>query len=78
MTGEGIKINIASPPDRDLLTCEIMVGNDQIAELNQDDGALTFENYPRRDGKPWKIDGDLLIETLTKAKQCLLERSDPD
>lgn len=66
-----IRTDIASPPDREKLVFEILVDNDQMAEVNRESGELVIEIYPRRDGAPWSISVDELATLLEKAKDAL-------
>ena len=47
MDEEPHKIDIASPPDREHLVAEILVGGEQWAEVNIESGRLDVELYPR-------------------------------
>jgi hypothetical protein len=69
---EEIRIGIISPPDREKVTAELMIGNEQWAELNQERDQLELEIYPRRNGKPWVIDYEDALRALTDAKRRLL------
>jgi hypothetical protein len=71
------EIEIISPPDREFLTVSIMISHEQWAELDQEDGVLSFEFYSRRDGQPWRLKCDDAIEALLKAKQRLLGTRPP-
>jgi len=68
---EKITTCITSPPDREKLVAEINVGNEQWAELNQEDGALRLEFYPRSNGKFWQLSFDEVIKSLNEAKKRL-------
>jgi hypothetical protein len=72
-----LRISISSPPDRERLVADIFVGNVQWAELNQETGELTFEFYPRPDGKFWQLDYVFVMQALQLAKARLLEHSHP-
>jgi hypothetical protein len=65
------KIDIASPPDRDKLVAQIMVGNEQCAEINQDGDELVIELYGRQDGQPWAFSYSSFASTLEAAKAKL-------
>ncbi len=71
-----MKIYISSPPDRDFLVAEIFVGNEQIAEINQENEKAQVEIYSRKSGKCWKINYEDLIRILDQAKQKLAKHSD--
>lgn len=68
-----LRVSICSPPDRKFLVAEIMLDNEQVAELNQEQNALLLEIYPRRDGQPWIVSYEVLLKALTKAKKRLSE-----
>jgi hypothetical protein len=67
-----IKVELASPPDREKLVVQVMVGNEQIVELNQEGKSLELEVYGRRDGKPWIIEYSHFIRALLVAKEKLV------
>jgi hypothetical protein len=50
-----IRVEIASPPDREYLVAPLMFEHEQWAEVDQESGSLTIEFYPRRDGQPWRL-----------------------
>ncbi len=66
-----MKICISSPPDREFLVAEIFVGNEQIAEINQENEKAEVEIYPRKSGDFWRINYEDLIMVLEEAKQKL-------
>lgn len=70
MTKE-FRICITSPPDREKLVAEIFFGNEQWAELNQEEGTLKLEFYPRPNGKFWQLSFDEVMEALNEAKRRL-------
>jgi len=74
MSENRIRIGIISPPDREMLCAEIMVGTEQWAEVNQEDGRWRVEFYPRQDGKPWVISFDEATQSLFDAKEELRAR----
>ena len=67
-----IQVDIASPPDREKLVAQLMIGNEQWGELNQEHDTLLLEFYPRQDERPWEIDFNAAIEALMEAKRRLL------
>jgi hypothetical protein len=69
---EQLRVFLASPPDREHLVAMIDMGAEQWAELNQEDGLLTLEIYPRRDGQPWVISYEAAMSALRKAKERLV------
>ena len=70
-----IVVELCSPPDRERLVAAVLVDGEQWVEINQEQGRLELEIYPRRDGSPWSIGCDEAIEALVKARAGLLERS---
>jgi hypothetical protein len=75
MTDKKFTIWISSPPDREKLVAEIVFGDEehseQWAELNEEDGTLRIEFYPRRDMQFWQFSFDEVINALNEAKRCL-------
>jgi len=67
-----LRVEICSPPDRELLVASLMAGNVQWGEVNQESGHLRVEIYPDRSGKAWDFKFDELLQTLQSAKQRLL------
>jgi hypothetical protein len=70
-----LRIDIASPPDREKLVAQIVIGNEQCAEINQENDGLSIEIYPRQDGQPWVLDYGAFLTTLESAKQRLINRT---
>ncbi|CAN5412477.1 hypothetical protein BH10ACI2_BH10ACI2_00590 [soil metagenome] len=70
--GLEIRVNIISPPDRKNLAAEIMLGDEQFAELNQEGTGLSLEIYSRRDGDPWILTYSEVIESLARAIERLV------
>ena len=66
------EVCISSPPDRELLVAEIFFGHVQWAEINQEEGVLRVEFYPRPDGRPWIILYSEAVLALSEAKQRLV------
>jgi hypothetical protein len=71
MTKE-LRICISSPPDREKLVAEIFFGNEEWAELNQEDGTLRLEFYPRPNREYWQLSLDEVLEALNEAKKRLI------
>lgn len=71
MTIEG-RICISSPPDRHGLVAEVFFGNDQWAELYQENGNFILEIYPSQDGKDWQLGYYQVIDALIEAKKRLV------
>ena len=70
-----IALDLASPPDREKAVIQLMVGNEQVAEVSQESDTLVVEIYGRRDGQPWVIGFDELAIALTNAKDRLIGTS---
>lgn len=66
-----IRVAIISPPDREKLTAEFMIGGEQWAELSHEQGEFLLECYPRRDGQPWILPLESVFRALTEAKERL-------
>jgi hypothetical protein len=75
MTDKRFTVYISSPPDREKLVAEILFGDreyqEQWAELNQEDGTLRIEFYPKLDGQFWEFSFDEVMEALNGAKKRL-------
>jgi hypothetical protein len=69
------RICISSPPDREKLVAEIFFDNEQWAELNQEEGSLTLEIYPRHDGNFWQLSFEQVLEAMNEAKRKLVGES---
>ncbi|HEV3257326.1 MAG TPA: hypothetical protein VG013_10635 [Gemmataceae bacterium] len=67
-----MRVEIASPPDRDKLVAPIMFADQQWAEVNQEKERLQLEIYPRRDGQPWLFDFEEAVQALLEARRRLL------
>ena len=65
------RVTLASPPDRDKLVAEIFFGNQQWAEINQEEGILAVEFYSRSDGQPWRIALPDAVAALQEAEKLL-------
>ena len=67
------RVAIISPPDRNFLTAEIMLDNQQVAELNQEEEFLSLEIYPRGDGESWRLPYQAFLNSLIEAKKRLTD-----
>ena len=67
-----MRVEIASPPDREKLVAPILLDGEQWAEVNQEKHRLQVEIYPRRDGKPWIFDLEEVVQALNEAQRRLL------
>jgi hypothetical protein len=70
-TAGAIRIEVSSPPDRDFVVANVMVGAHEFAEVNQESESLQIEVYPRRDGEPWRLDYSELVLALKLVKERL-------
>jgi hypothetical protein len=70
-TSGEIRVEISSPPDRDFVVANIMVGTHEFAEINQEADSLQVEVYPRQDAEPWRLDYLELVRALELAKERL-------
>jgi hypothetical protein len=66
-----MRMDIASPPDREKLVAELFFGSEQWAEIHQEYGHLTLQIYPRRDGKPWEFSLDEAVSMLHRVGRRL-------
>ena len=71
---QSMRVEIVSPPDRELLCAHIMLDGEQWAEVNQEHGNLELEIYGRRDGEPWIFDFECAIGALNEAARRLQDR----
>ena len=71
-----MEISIASPPDREKLVADILIENEQIAEINCEDNEVKIEIYPKQNGQPWVLNYQEFYKTIEQAKVRLLERQD--
>ncbi len=69
---ETMRICISSPPDRERLVAEIVLDNEQWAELNQEGNRLELEIYPKRSGGAWRLDFEDVLNVLEEAKKELV------
>ena len=67
-----ISLDLASPSDREKLVVQLMAGNEQVAEVNQESESLQIEIYGRQDGKPWVLDFDDLMLAFRDARAILI------
>ena len=66
-----MRVCISSPPDRANLVAEIFFGDEQWAELSQEQEALELEFYPRRSKEFWHLTLDEVMLALKEAKNRL-------
>ena len=67
-----ISLDLASPPDREKMVVQLMAGNEQVAEVNQESESLQIEIYGRQDGNPWVLDFDDLMLAFRDARAKLI------
>ena len=70
---EKMRVCISSPPDRERLVAEILLGDEQWAELNQEGNKLSLEIYPKRSGEYWLLDFEDVVDILVEPKRRLVE-----
>ena len=68
---KNLTIEITSPPDRENLVAEIWLGNQMIAEINQENENLGLEIFADENGKLELCYNDF-YEALKKAKEKLV------
>lgn len=71
-TSNKMRMDIASPPDREKLVAELFYGAEQWAEIHQELGHLTLQLYPRRDGQPWEFPFEDATNMLQRASRRLV------
>jgi len=64
-----ISINTASLSDRDALVVEIRIGNQQFAEISEENGHVKIEIYSDITGNPWCMPYQLFNETIETGKK---------
>lgn len=67
-----IEIQIASPPDRENVVAELWIGDEQIAEVSNEDGTVRVEFYARPAPEQIQLSLDELVEALGRAKRNLV------
>jgi hypothetical protein len=70
-TASKMRMDIASPPDREKLVAELFYEDEQWAEIHQESEQLTLQLYPRRNGQPWEFSFDEAICMLQRARRRL-------
>ena len=60
-------LQIISPAGLKYLAVKIWLGDEQIGEVNREQGEPILELYPRSDGEPWRVSVEEFMEVLTKA-----------
>ena len=66
-----IELLIASSPERDFLTCEILQGGQVFAEVRIESSGLAIELRPKHDGSAWDVPFDDLLAALIESKVIL-------
>ena len=67
-----MNIRIASVPDREEVVAEVYSGNNQFAEISQDNNEIRIEFYPKSENEFWNFKFDEIMEALNQAKVHLL------
>lgn len=67
-----IRLDLASPPDREKLVVQLMIGTEQFAELNNEADSPKLEFYAKSDGQPWIVDLSDLMVALGDARKKLI------
>ena len=68
---DNMTVSISSPPDRERLVADIFIGNEQRAELNQEQEDFELEIYPRQNGQPCSFRFQDVVDALNKARARL-------
>ncbi|MFC7379357.1 hypothetical protein [Brevundimonas sp. GCM10030266] len=63
-----IELLLASPPERDFLTCELLQDDEVFAEVRIEGAGFAVELRPRHGGASWDLNYDDLLKALTEAK----------
>mgnify|MGYP003670731661 CR=1 FL=1 len=66
-----IELLLASPPERDFLSCELLVDGEVFAELCIQKSGLIVELQAKHDGAAWQLPYDELLKALAEAKAAL-------
>ena len=69
-----IEVGLSSPPDRETLVADLLIGHEQLAEIRPEGGGHLVELYQRRDGSAWQVDSGELISAITAAIELLESR----
>jgi hypothetical protein len=69
-----LRVEIASPPDREHVVAQIMLGSEQWAEVNHENESFELEVYCRHDGSPFAVDCDDATAAIASARERLLGR----
>ena len=52
---ETFSVTYSTPDDRKGVVAEIWAGNEQVAEIHDDQGYFAIEFYAREAGEPWRF-----------------------
>lgn len=66
-----IELLIASPPERDFLTCELLQNDEVFAEVRIEGSGYAVELRSRQNAAAWDLNYDDLLKALTEAKAIL-------
>ena len=66
---KSLTLQVTSLPDREKPVCEIWFGNDQVAEVsNENEDTVLIEIFPAPTGEGWCFNLDTLQAILIEAK----------
>jgi hypothetical protein len=68
---DAIELLVASPPDRDFLTCELLQNDEVFAEVRIEPSGFAVELRSRHDGGGWNLNYNDLLKALAEAKAVL-------
>lgn len=69
-----IEVGLSSPPDRETLVADLLVGHEQLAEIRLDGERFLVELYAKRGGLAWQVEAAQLIAALGDAIKLLNDR----
>ena len=74
--GPSLTVELVSPADRKFLVAAVMLGGEQLAEVNvEEEDQVSIEIYAQRSGAPWHLEVKMLQEALDDAARRLQERT---
>ncbi len=66
-----IELLVASPSERDFLSCELLLDDEVFAEVCIEKSGLIVELRAKHDGAVWQLPYDDFLQALTEAKAAL-------
>jgi hypothetical protein len=72
----GIRVRIASPPDREQLVAELLIAQGQLADVRYEDEELVVDIYSQIGGRPWVVRATDLRNALAAGMEMLRSRYD--